>query len=144
MSDLTAADLIVAVKEASGQLDQVSELVDRTDLTILSGDDSLILPMMAVGASGVISVVANLVPGDVMSLIVAVREGRLSDAQAIHRRLFPLCKDLMNVAPNPIPVKMALALVGRGNGELRLPLCEADVIGSQTLRTALKVYGLIS
>jgi 4-hydroxy-tetrahydrodipicolinate synthase len=135
---------IVAVKEASGQLDQVSELVARTDLTILSGDDTLILPMMAVGASGVVSVVANLVPADVMALVAAVREGRLVDAQAIHRRLFPLCRDLMGVAPNPIPLKMALALLGRGNGEMRLPLCDAGESATQTLRDALRHYHLLS
>ncbi len=135
---------IVAVKEASGQLDQVSELIARTDLTILSGDDTLILPMMAVGASGVISVVANLVPTDVMALITAIQQCRLADAQAIHRRLFPLCKDLMGIAPNPIPIKMALNLVGRGNGEMRLPLCEADSSGTLALRNALQQYGLVS
>ena len=135
---------IIAVKEASGQLDQVSELVDRTDLTILSGDDTLILPMMAVGASGVISVVANLVPRDVMALIDAIRHCRLEEAQQIHSRLFPLCRDLMGVAPNPIPVKMALHMIGRGNGEMRLPLCEADSAGHQTLRNALQRYRLLS
>jgi 4-hydroxy-tetrahydrodipicolinate synthase len=135
---------IVAVKEASGQLDQVSELVGRTDLTILSGDDSLILPMMAVGATGAVSVVANLVPREVIALIAGVREGRLADAQSIHRRLFPLCRDLMGVAPNPIPLKMALALLGRGNGEMRLPLCDAGEAATRLLRDALSQFQLLS
>jgi len=68
----------------------------------------------------------------------------MADAQAIHRRLFPLCKDLMGIAPNPIPIKMALNLVGRGNGEMRLPLCEADSAGTLALRNALQQYGLVS
>ena len=135
---------IVAVKEASGQVDQVSELVGRTDLTILSGDDSLILPMMAVGASGAVSVVANLVPADVSALIAAVHAGRLAEAQTIHQRLFPLCRELMGLAPNPIPLKMALALLGRGNGEMRLPLCDAGSAATQTLREALQSYRLLS
>jgi 4-hydroxy-tetrahydrodipicolinate synthase len=134
----------MAVKEASGQLDQVTELVARTDLTVLSGDDSLILPMMAVGATGAVSVVANLVPADVIALIAAAQQGRLADAQVIHHRLFPLCRELMGVAPNPIPLKMAMALVGRGNGEMRLPLCDAGAAATETLRDALRKYQLLS
>ncbi len=135
---------IVAVKEASGSLDQVSDLVVRTDLTILSGDDSLTLPMMAVGASGVVSVVGNLVPKDVMALIDSFRSGDLAGAQARHARLFPLCRDLLGVATNPIPVKQALRLLGRGNGELRLPLCMPDERGIEALRGSLARYGLIN
>src|SRR5437764_1125587 len=90
---LSHLDPIVAVKEASGSLDQVSDLVVRTDLTILSGDDSLTLPMMAVGAHGVVSVVGNLVPQDVIAMIDAFRSGDLAGAQARHARLFPLCRD---------------------------------------------------
>src|SRR6516225_9468957 len=78
---------IVAVKEAAGSLDQVSELLERTDLTILSGDDSLILPMLSVGAEGVISVVANLVPRDVMLLIDSFRRGEVAEAQRRHAQL---------------------------------------------------------
>jgi 4-hydroxy-tetrahydrodipicolinate synthase len=135
---------VVAVKEASGSLDQVSDLLSRTDLTILSGDDSLTLPMMAVGAEGVISVVANLVPRDVISLINAYRNGDLAEARRVHLKLFPLCRDLLGVASNPIPVKTALALLGRGNGELRLPLCPPDERGRETLRRSLTRYGLLT
>jgi len=134
---------IVAVKEASGSLDQVSDLVARTDLTILSGDDSLTLPMMAVGAEGVVSVVGNLVPEDVIALIEAFRSGDLAGARDRHARLFPLCRDLLSVATNPIPVKLALAMLGRGNGELRLPLCPPDEAGLAALRQGLVRYGLI-
>ncbi len=135
---------IVAVKEASGSLDQVSDLVSRTDLTILSGDDSLTLPMMAVGAEGVVSVVGNLVPRDVIALIKAFQEGDLTEARRHHAKLFPLCRDLLGVATNPIPVKLALAMLGRGNGELRLPLVPPDQKGRDALRRSLVRYGLLT
>lgn len=134
---------IVAVKEASGSLDQVSDLVVRTDLTILSGDDSLTLPMMAVGAEGVISVVANLVPQDVIGLVDAFNSGDVAGARERHKRLFPLCRDLLGVATNPIALKTALALLGRGNGELRLPLCPPDERGVAALKRSLICYGLL-
>ena len=135
---------IVAIKEAAGSLDQVSELVTRTNLTILSGDDSLTLPMLAVGAEGVVSVVANLVPRDVLALIDAFLAGRLEEARERHARLFPLCKDLLGLAPNPVPLKAALELLGRGNGELRLPMCALDGNSREILRQALFRYGLLT
>ena len=135
---------IVAIKEAGGSLDQVSELVIRTDLTVLSGDDSLTLPMLAIGAQGVVSVAANLVPEDVIGLIDAFHAGDLTGARARHARLFPLCRDLLGIGPNPIPVKAALALLGRGNGELRLPLLPLDERGLASLRKGLVRYGLLS
>ena len=134
---------IVAVKEASGSLDQVSDLIARTDLTILSGDDSLTLPMMAVGAEGVVSVVANLVPRDVIALVDAFDRGDLAEARRLHARLFPLCRDLLGIATNPIPVKLAMALLGRGNGELRLPLCPPGDECRDALRRSLVRYGLL-
>jgi 4-hydroxy-tetrahydrodipicolinate synthase len=140
---LAKLDPIVAVKEASGSLDQVSDLISRTNLTILSGDDSLTLPMMAVGAEGVVSVVGNLVPKDVIALIKAFEAGDLTEARRLHLQLFPLCRDLLGVASNPIPVKIALALLGRGNGEMRLPLFPPDDRGRETLRRSLIRYGLL-
>jgi 4-hydroxy-tetrahydrodipicolinate synthase len=135
---------IVAIKEAAGSLDQVSELVTRTNLTVLSGDDSLILPMLAVGAEGVVSVVANLVPRDVRALIDAFLEGKLEEARGRHARLFPLCKELLGLAPNPVPLKAAMELLGRGNGELRLPMCALDGNLREILRQALFRYGLLT
>jgi 4-hydroxy-tetrahydrodipicolinate synthase len=135
---------IVAIKEASGSLDQVSDIVSRTDLTVLSGDDSLTLPMLAVGAEGVVSVVANLVPRDMISLLDAFDRGDLAEARRLHRKLFPLCRDLLGVAANPIPVKTALAMLGRSNGEFRLPLCPPDERGHELLRRSLTRYGLLS
>ena len=141
---LAAIGPIVAVKEAAGSLDQVSELLDRTDLTILSGDDSLTLPMLSVGAEGVVSVVANLVPRDVMGLIEAFQRGEVAEARRRHGGLFPLCRDLLSLAPNPIPLKAALALLGRGNGELRLPLCPLEGDAREVLRRSLVAYGLLT
>jgi 4-hydroxy-tetrahydrodipicolinate synthase len=112
-------------------------------LTIQSGDDSLTLPMMAVGAEGVVSVVANLVPRDVMALIEAFDAGNIAEARRVHQTLFPLCRDLLGLATNPIPVKQALALLGRGNGELRLPLLPPDPKGIEALRRSLERYGLL-
>ena len=134
---------IVAVKEAGGSLDQVSELLVRTDLTILSGDDSLTLPMMAVGAEGVVSVAGNIVPKDVIGLVEAFRAGDLAEARRLHLKLFPLCRDLLGVAPNPIPIKTALALLGRGNGEMRLPLTPPGPAAVEALKRSLAHYGLI-
>ena len=134
---------VVAVKEASGQLDQTSDIIARTDLTVLSGDDSLTLPMMAVGARGVISVVANLVPKDVAAMIDAFEAGNLDEARRLHLSLFPLCRDLLGLAPNPIPVKTAMSLLGRVNSELRLPLCPPDENGLALLRASLERYGLL-
>lgn len=135
---------IVAVKEAAGSLDQVSELIERTNLTILSGDDSLTLPMLAVGAEGVVSVVANLVPREVMGLVSAFEAGQVEQARAAHRRLFPLCRDMLSLAPNPVPLKAALALLGRGNGELRLPLTPLDELARETLKRRLISHGLLT
>jgi 4-hydroxy-tetrahydrodipicolinate synthase len=133
---------IVALKEASGSLDQVSDVICRTELTVLSGDDSLTLPMMAVGAAGVVSVVGNLVPKDVMSMVAAAVRGDWSDARRRHLKLFPLCRDLLSIAANPIPLKVALSILGRGNGEMRLPLLPPDDRGRDALRRTLERYGL--
>ncbi|WP_165065516.1 4-hydroxy-tetrahydrodipicolinate synthase [Paludisphaera rhizosphaerae] len=140
---LASLDTIVAIKEAAGSLDQVSDILARTNLTVLSGDDSLTLPMMAVGAEGVVSVAANIVPRDVRGLIDDFNTGDAKAARERHARLFPLCRDLLGLAPNPVPLKSALALLGRGNGEIRLPLCPLNEVESGKLSRALARYGLI-
>jgi 4-hydroxy-tetrahydrodipicolinate synthase len=133
---------VVAIKEAAGSLDQVSEILCRTDLTVLSGDDSLTLPMLAVGAEGVVSVAANLVPQDVAALVREFEGGDTAAARTRHARLFPLCRELLGLGPNPVPLKAALALLGRGNGELRLPLWPLDEAALDRLSGALAAYGL--
>ena len=134
---------VVAVKEATGKLDMASQVAALTDLTILSGDDSLTLPMMSVGGKGVVSVVGNIVPKDMMALVRAFAAGKLDEAQRWHRKLFPLCRDMLGVATNPIPVKAAMKLLGRGTGELRLPMCPLDAAGEARVRQTLAGYGLL-
>jgi 4-hydroxy-tetrahydrodipicolinate synthase len=134
---------VVAVKEATGSLDQASQIAALTDLTILSGDDSLTLPLMAIGGMGVVSVVGNVVPRDMMALVKAFAAGKVAEAQAWHKKLFPLCRDMLGVATNPIPVKAAMKFLGRGNGEMRLPMCPLDAPGEAKVRQTLVNYGLL-
>jgi 4-hydroxy-tetrahydrodipicolinate synthase len=134
---------IVGVKEATGSLDQASQIAALSNLTILSGDDSLTLPLMSIGGRGVVSVVANLVPRDLKALVAAFDAGRFSEALQWHRRLFPLCRDLLGVATNPIPLKAAMKLLGRGNGEMRLPMTHLDEAGEARVRKTLVEYGLL-
>jgi 4-hydroxy-tetrahydrodipicolinate synthase len=138
-----ACPTIVAVKEATGSLDQASQIAALTDLTLLSGDDSLTLPLMSIGGRGVVSVVGNVVPRDMMALVRAAAAGDFAGALTWHRKLFPLCRDLLGVATNPIPVKTALKLLGRDSGELRLPLCPMDAAGEAKIRQTLAGYGLL-
>ncbi|MEX2091974.1 MAG: 4-hydroxy-tetrahydrodipicolinate synthase, partial [Pirellulales bacterium] len=104
---------ITMVKEATGSLDQASQICAATNLTVLSGDDSLTLPLMAVGARGVVSVVGNIVPRDMIALVKAVDAGNLAEARRWHYKLFPLCRDMLGLSTNPIPIKAAMKLLGR-------------------------------
>ncbi len=134
---------IIAVKEATGSLDQASQVAALCDVTILSGDDSLTLPLMSIGGKGVVSVVGNIVPRDMMALVRAFAAGKFDEALTWHRKLFPLCRDMLSVATNPIPVKTAVKLLGRGNGEMRLPMCPMDEAGEAKVRQTLVNYGLL-
>jgi 4-hydroxy-tetrahydrodipicolinate synthase len=133
---------IVAIKEATGSLDQASQIQALCDLTILSGDDSLTLPLMSIGGRGVVSVVGNIIPRDMKAMVKAFDAGRLGEAQDWHRRLFPLCRDMLGAATNPIPIKTAMKFLGQDTGELRLPLCPMDEAGESRLRKTLQEYGL--
>jgi 4-hydroxy-tetrahydrodipicolinate synthase len=135
---------VVAVKEATGSLDQASQVAALCDLTILSGDDSLTLPLMSIGGRGVVSVVGNLVPRDMKALVAAYDAGRTADALRWHRRLFPLCRDLLGVAVNPIPLKTAMKLLGRDTGEVRLPLAALDPSLENRIAQTLRTYGLLT
>lgn len=134
---------VVAVKEATGKLDMASQVAALTDLTILSGDDSLTLPIMSIGGKGVVSVVGNVVPREMLALVQAFKAGKVAEAQQWHRKLFPLCRDMLGVATNPIPVKAAMNLLGRGTGELRLPMCPLDAAGEARVRKTLVDHGLL-
>ena len=133
---------MVMVKEATGSLDQASQILALTDLTVLSGDDSLTLPLMSIGGEGVVSVVGNIVPHDVIELVNAFRSGDIAKAQSLHLKLFPLCRDLLSIATNPIPVKAAMAELGRDTGELRLPMTALDADQVKFLKATLETYGL--
>ena len=134
---------VVAVKEATGSLDQASSIAALCDLALLSGDDSLTLPLMSIGGKGVVSVVGNIVPKDMMALVRAAASGNYAEALKWHRKLFPLCRDMLSVATNPIPVKTAVKLLGRGSGELRLPMCPMDAAGEAKVKQTLTAYGLL-
>jgi 4-hydroxy-tetrahydrodipicolinate synthase len=132
---------IVSIKEASGSVERVSELRARLpeSFTILSGDDSLTLPFMSVGAVGVVSVASNLFPAEICALVHAYESGDVKSAENLHRKLFPLFKDLF-IEPNPVPVKTALGWRGAMSGECRLPLCEMSEANQARLRKSLAEF----
>jgi len=132
---------IVSIKEASGSVERVSELRRRLAdaFTILSGDDSLTLPFMSVGAVGVVSVASNLFPSEVCALVRACESGDLKSAGKLHRKLLPLFKDLF-IEPNPVPVKSALAWRGTMSAEVRLPLCEMSEPNQARLRKTVEEF----
>ncbi|MBI3409951.1 MAG: 4-hydroxy-tetrahydrodipicolinate synthase [Planctomycetes bacterium] len=134
---------IVAIKESTGSMDQASHIAALCDLTLLSGDDSLTLPLLSIGGRGVVSVVGNIVPRDMKALLRAFEAGKVAEALTWHRKLFPLCRDLLGAATNPIPIKTAMKLLGRDTGELRLPMCPMDGAGETKMREALVKYGLL-
>lgn len=130
------------VKEASGSMDGASKIIAATDLTVLSGDDSLTLPFMSLGAKGVVSVVGNFAPKELAALCAAMNRGDVEEARKIHYRIFPLCRDMLSLATNPIPVKKAMQLLGRDSGELRLPMTELDPALTERLQLSLTAFGL--
>lgn len=134
---------ITMVKEATGSMDQASQVLCSTDLTVLSGDDSLTLPLMAIGGRGVISVVGNIVPSDMIQLCKAFDSGDMAQALHWHKRLFPLCRDMLGLATNPIPIKAAMKLLGRDTGELRMPMTPLSAELEARLRTTLAAYGVL-
>ncbi len=132
---------IVSIKEASGSVARVSELraLLPEPFTILSGDDGLTLPFMAVGAVGVVSVASNLLPAEVVALVRAFSSGDVTAAEKLHRRLGRLFSDLF-IEPNPVPLKTALGWRGAMSPEVRLPLCEMSESNTERLRAALEEF----
>lgn len=135
---------IVGVKEASGNLNQMSCIrqLCPADFDLISGDDSLTLPLLSIGGRGVISVVANIVPQDVADLVSAFEKGNIKKAQDMHFKLLPLIK-AMFIETNPIPVKTAMGLLGMCEPHLRLPLCAMSQENLNKLKQALGDYGLL-
>jgi len=141
---LSSIKNIVAIKEGSGSLQQVSDIIQSCGerMTVLSGDDALTLPMMALGAKGVITVTANIVPKDMAKMVDAFAAGKLAEARKLHYKMSPLFAALF-YETNPIPVKEALGMMGKCSAELRLPLCPMAADTREKLSRALKDYGLI-
>jgi 4-hydroxy-tetrahydrodipicolinate synthase len=135
---------IVGLKEAGGSADRVSQLRQTLgpSFTILSGDDSLTLPFMAVGAQGVVSVASNVIPREVAQMVRAWAKGTPAVAQKLHRKFYPLFKDLF-IESNPIPVKAALAMLGMMEEEYRLPLVPMSAKNREVLRATLKACGVL-
>ena len=144
IAELAKIKNIVGIKEASGNLDQMSRIAQLCgdEFALISGDDSLTLPLMAIGGTGVISVVANIAPKDVADLVDSFLKGDLRHAKKMHYKLLPLIK-AMFIETNPIPVKTAMGLMGMIEPGLRLPMCDMKPENLAKLRKALKDYGLL-
>ncbi|MBN1754855.1 4-hydroxy-tetrahydrodipicolinate synthase [bacterium] len=133
---------IVAIKEASGNLDQVTQIGQLCDIEVLSGDDALTLPMLAVGGRGVISTCANIIPADMSRMIRSFFEGDLDTARKLHLKMFPLIKALF-LEGNPVPLKAAMELAGMIEGNLRAPLVPISESNRVVLKHELQNYGLL-
>ena len=139
---LSRNPLMVAVKEAGGSVDRVSEILDQCDITVLSGDDSLTLPMISVGAKGIISVASNLIPGELSAMVDAALNGDFATAREAHRKYYPLFRNLF-IESNPIPVKAAMGMTGEITPEYRLPLCEMSAAHAEVLKQTLIGCGIL-
>jgi 4-hydroxy-tetrahydrodipicolinate synthase len=135
---------IVGVKEASGSLDQMSQVIAACgpSFSVLSGDDNITLPLMAIGGHGVVSVIANIVPRETADLVHAALEGDFKRARDLHYRLFPLARAAF-LETNPIPIKEAMAMAGMLEPEFRLPMCRMSDANRETLRGILRQYALV-
>jgi 4-hydroxy-tetrahydrodipicolinate synthase len=133
---------IVAIKEATGLLDMASEIMSLCDITVLSGDDSLTLPLMSIGGKGVISVASNIVPSEIKAMTQAALQGDFKKAATIHHRLFPFIRSLF-LDGNPAGIKYAMKLAGLDTGELRLPLWEAGEATRKTIEQQMRKLGTV-
>ena len=142
VAELARHPHVVAVKEAAGSVDRVSRLKAACEIEVLSGDDGLTLPMMSVGACGVISVVSNVAPKAVADLVHAAAAGRWDEARALHYRYYALFNDVF-IETNPIPIKAAVEMAGLGPAVYRLPLCEMAPANRDKLRATLQACGVV-
>ena len=135
---------IVGVKEASGSLDQMAQVIAACgpDFTVLSGDDNITIPLMAIGGHGVISVIANIVPKETAEMVRAALDGDWKRARELHYKLLPLARAAF-LETNPIPIKEAMAMAGMLTAEFRLPMCPMGEANRETLRGILKPYALV-
>lgn len=131
---------ITAVKHATGSADGASVLMTQSDITVLSGDDSMTLPLLALGAKGVISVIANILPREMGELVRAGLKGEMERARELHLRLFPLAQALLSLETNPIPIKTAMSMLGLCSDEMRLPLCAMGEANRDRLRDLVQPW----
>lgn len=141
---LAEIDNIVAVKEASGDVTQASEIINKAGdkIDVLSGDDFLTLPLMACGAKGIISVTANIMPKEVKAMVSAINEGRWDEAQAMHLKMLDI-HNAMFIESNPVPVKTALSLMGKCGASVRQPLADLQPASLEALKSVMANYDLI-
>ncbi len=144
--ELASVPSIVGIKEASGNIDQICDILDRTpdDFTVLSGDDSMTVPMMSIGAKGVISVISNILPGKMSDMTKAALIGDFESAREIHLELFQLMRALMKTETNPSPVKTAVNIMGMDAGPVRLPLVEPDEKNNAIIEKLMRDLGIIN
>lgn len=145
ITELSKLPTIVGIKEASGNMDQICDIIVRTpdDFTVLSGDDSMTVPMISIGAKGIISVTSNAAPAKMVAMTNAALEGDFETARKLHMELFPLMRAMMKAETNPSPVKSAMNILGMGVGPVRLPLVEPNEAGKAMLSEELKNIGLL-
>ena len=136
---------VVAIKEAAGSVDRVSAIKDLCgdDITVLSGDDSLTLPMMSVGATGIISVASNIIPAEMSRMVNAFLEGNIAEAKALHAKYYAFFRDQF-IETNPIPIKAAMAMAGLIEEEYRLPLCELSAASREKLANTMRACGMLN
>ena len=144
--ELSTVPNIVGIKEASGSIDQICEIITRTDKSfiVLSGDDSMTVPIISVGGKGVISVTSNVAPSQMVTMTNASLRGDYTKATVFHQKLFPLMRVLMKVEVNPSPIKAAMNIMGMDVGTVRLPLVEPDQSGKALIEKYLKDSGVMS
>ena len=139
---MSSNPMIVAVKEAGGNVERVSKILDMCDITVLSGDDALTLPMMSVGAKGIISVASNLIPGEMTEMVEAFFAGDVQKAMELHKKYYCFFRDQF-IETNPIPIKAAMAMAGLIEESYRLPLCELTAEHREQLRKSLVRCGIL-
>ena len=140
---MSGLENIVAVKEASGSIAQMMDVIDQlAGFTVLSGDDNMTLPLIAVGGKGIISVVSNLLPRMVSDMVGYALKGDFASAKALHYKLMPIFKAAF-IETNPIPIKTAMQLAGMAAGPCRLPLCEMLPQNAEKLKGVLKKYDML-
>ena len=137
-----ANPMIQAIKEAAGSVERVSKLLDICDIQVLSGDDALTLPMMSVGAKGIISVASNIIPAEMSEMVNSFLQGDVNKAMTLHKKYYGLFRDQF-IETNPIPIKAAMAMADLIEESYRLPLCEMGAANREKLRNTLIKCGII-